>query len=106
MTETSIFAIRLREARKARGVSQKQLGILAGVDEFVASARLNQYERGKHTPDLNIAERLARELGVPMSYLFEPEEDLATLILLLGRLSGKQRQNLIKQLRGETPEAG
>lgn len=37
--------------RKAEGQSQKQLGILAGMDEFAASARMNQYEKGVHAPD-------------------------------------------------------
>lgn len=101
METSSIFAVRLREARERRGVSQKQLGILAGVDEFVASARINQYERGKHTPDLKMAERLAVELGVPMSYLFEPNEELATLLLLLGGLPEKRLHGYIMQLRDE-----
>ena len=42
MEEKSVFARRLRAAREAKGVSQKQLGILAGVDQVVASARINQ----------------------------------------------------------------
>ena len=72
MEEKSVFARRLRAAREAKGVSQKQLGILAGIDQFVASARINQYERGKHVPDLQTAQRLATELNVPVSYLYEP----------------------------------
>lgn len=60
MTGKATFAKRLREAREAKGISQKQLGILAGIDQFVASARINQYERGKHVPDLLMAERLAQ----------------------------------------------
>ncbi|MBI0440159.1 transcriptional regulator, partial [Dickeya dianthicola] len=28
----------------------ERLGILAGIDEAMASARMNQYERGIHTP--------------------------------------------------------
>jgi transcriptional regulator with XRE-family HTH domain len=71
-----------------RGVSQKQLGILAGIDQFVASARINQYERGKHVPDLQTAQRLAAELNVPVSYLYEPDDDLAELIRPLSVLPG------------------
>jgi len=48
----AVFAKRLREACEAVGISQKQLGILAGIDEFGASAWINQYKRGKHIPDL------------------------------------------------------
>jgi transcriptional regulator with XRE-family HTH domain len=79
-------------------VSQKQLGILAGIDQFVASARINQYERGKHVPDLQTAQRLAAELKVPVSYLYEPDEALAELIRLLGGCSRDQLHQLITQL--------
>ena len=99
MEEKSVFARRLRAAREARGVSQKQLGILAGIDQFVASARINQYERGKHVPDLQTAQRLAAELNVPVSYLYEPDEALAELIRLLGACSQDQRSQLITQLQ-------
>ena len=98
MEERSVFARRLQVAREARGVSQKQLGILAGIDQFVASARINQYERGKHVPDLQTAQRLAAELKVPVSYLYEPDEALAELIRLLGGCSRDQLHQLITQL--------
>ncbi len=98
MEEKSVFARRLRAAREARGVSQKQLGILAGIDQFVASARINQYERGKHVPDLQTAQRLATELKVPVSYLYEPDDDLAELIRLLGGCARDQLHQLITQL--------
>lgn len=98
MEEKSVFARRLRAAREARGVSQKQLGILAGIDQFVASARINQYERGKHVPDVQTAQRLAAELNVPVSCLYEPDDDLAELIRLLGRCSRDQLHQLITQL--------
>ncbi|MCA0186537.1 MAG: helix-turn-helix domain-containing protein [Proteobacteria bacterium] len=98
MEERSVFARRLQAAREARCVSQKQLGILAGIDQFVASARINQYERGKHVPDLQTAQRLAAELNVPVSYLYEPDDDLAKLIRLLGECSRDQLHQLIIQL--------
>ena len=37
---------RLKEARLRSGLSQEKLGVLAGIDEASASARMNQYERG------------------------------------------------------------
>lgn len=101
MEGKSTFAKRLREAREAIGISQKELGILAGIDRFVASARINQYERGKHTPDLLTAQRLAVELRVPVSYLYEPNDDMAELILLAGHLSANSMRALIKHLGDE-----
>ena len=47
----SPIAKRLKEARLEAGLSQKELGVKAGIDQFSASPRMNQYETGKHTPD-------------------------------------------------------
>ena len=75
------------------------LGIAAGIDEFSASPRINQYERGKHTPDFHTAERLARVLGCPTTYFYTREDDLAELILLWADLPERQRRRLLSQLR-------
>ena len=101
MEGKSTFARRLREAREFIGISQKQLGIQAGIDQFVASARINQYERGKHIPDLLTAQRLANQLQVPVSYLYEPNDDLATLIYLAGTLSSENVRALVKRIADE-----
>lgn len=102
MEGKATFAKRLREAREAVGISQKQLGILSGIDQFVASARINQYERGKHIPDLLTAQRLAATLSVPVSYLYEPSDDLAALLRLAGRFSQNKLHALIKRLMDES----
>lgn len=101
MEGKSIFAKRLCEAREAVGISQKQLGIQAGIDQFVASARINQYERGKHIPDLLTAQRLAVELKVPVSFLYEPDDDLAGLLRLAGNLPKGRLRALIKRFSDE-----
>ncbi len=101
MTGKATFARRLREAREAKGISQKQLGILAGSDQFVASARINQYEREKHVPDLLMAERLAEELSVPVSFFYEPDENLARLLQVAGNLHPDRLQALLRQLSEE-----
>jgi transcriptional regulator with XRE-family HTH domain len=41
--EINVFCKRLKEARLAVGLSQKKLGIAIGLDEFVASTRVNRY---------------------------------------------------------------
>ncbi len=97
MGTDSLFARRLKEARDAAGVSQRQLGILAGIDEFVASARVNQYERGKHTPDYKTAERLAAVLGVPTAFFYAKDGDLAQLVRLYGLLGKRNRKRLMRQ---------
>ena len=67
---TPTFARRLKQARLHTGLSQKELGIRAGLDPHVASPRINQYERGKHEPKLETAERLAQALGIPAALLY------------------------------------
>ena len=59
---------RLKEARKKAGISQKNLGIAAGIDEFSASARMNQYETGKHTPDFLTLSKIAKVLKTPVAF--------------------------------------
>jgi len=91
----SIVAKRLKEARLRAGVSQKQLGIRAGIDEFTASARINQYERGKHMPDLQTLTRLADVLYVPVPYFYCQDTELADVIVRFAALSKAQRRRLL-----------
>jgi len=91
-----LFARRLKAARLFRGISQEKLGIEAGVDEFSASARMNQYERGKHTPDVLMATHLARVLEVPLAYFWAVDDDEAHLLLVYHRLSVRKRRQLLR----------
>ena len=54
------WGARLKQARLAMCLSQKQLGVQAGIDEFVASTRINRYELGIHKPDYLTAQSLVR----------------------------------------------
>ncbi|KAF0191298.1 MAG: hypothetical protein FD165_1894 [Gammaproteobacteria bacterium] len=91
---------RLRQARERAGLSQKALGIKAGIDEFSASPRINQYETGKHTPDFQTMERLAGALGIPTPFFYCRDDVLAELALALGEMSKTQRKDLLKELKG------
>ena len=95
-TDVSVFAKRLREARQRAGLSQKALGIAAGIDEFSASPRMNQYERGKHLPDMKTVERLAKVLGVTPPYFFAKDNDLAELLAKWSDLSASQKAKLLQ----------
>lgn len=81
------------------GLSQKNLGIKAGLDEFTASARINRYEQAVHEPDCATAGILAKALQVPTAYLYAEEDDLAELIRLYALMRIKDRELLIKQMR-------
>ena len=78
--DESPFPKRLKQARKDLGLSQKKLGILSGMDEFSASARMNQYEKGVHSPDFKTVKALAEVLKVPTAFLYCEEDDLAEQI--------------------------
>ena len=93
------IAKRLKEARLRAGLSQRRLGIEAGMDEFVASARINQYERSKHVPAFATVELLAKALGCPTAYFYTRDEELAEVVLLTGRLSRDQQRRLLGKLR-------
>ena len=77
----NIVALRLKQARINVGLSQEKLGVLSGIDEFSASARMNQYETGKHLPDLLTLSKIASVLGVPLAYFYAEEDGLAEAIL-------------------------
>lgn len=90
--------VRLKEARKKVKLSQKALGVRIGMDEGSASARMNQYEKGKHAPDIQTLKLIADELGVPLNYFFCQEESSAKLACLIAKLSEEQRLELINTL--------
>ena len=90
----SSFAKRLKEARQQAGLSQEKLGVLAGIDEMSASARMNQYERGKHMPDISMVERLAAVLKIPVAYFYVEEDDIANLLINLYQLKQGDRKKI------------
>lgn len=96
----STLGKRLKEARLKKGLSQERLGVLAGIDEMSASARMNQYERGKHAPDWLTVERLAVVLEVPVAYLYAEGDDVADLLLRFHALDAAARQSVIKYIDG------
>jgi len=76
-----------------------QLGIKAGIDEFSASARINQYERGKHTPAFSTVERLPKVLKLPTPFFYCRDDELAEWILAHKRLARPERQLILKRIR-------
>jgi len=69
-----------------------ELGVRAGIDESTASARINQYERGKHTPDFLTVCNLARVLCVDAAYFYAEDDSLADLSALYIRLSADEQR--------------
>lgn len=63
---------RLKDARKANGLTQEQLSELAGV----ARENIGRYETGKSQPTVDVLIRLADALNVSTDYLLERSGDL------------------------------
>ena len=81
----NLFAQRLSAARLAAGLTQEALGIAAGLDEFVASSRMNHYERGRHWPDYGLASRLSEVLNVPVAYFYAFKDEEAKILVAFHR---------------------
>lgn len=65
MSESTIFAKRMKETREQSGLKQKELAEKVGVTPQTISA----YEKGGKTPTLDNASAIAKELGVSLDWL-------------------------------------
>ena len=90
--------LRLKEARKLIGISQKDLGIRIGMDESSVSGRMNHYEKGRHVPDVETLRKIAAELNVPLNYFFCEDELSAELACLISKLDEESKKSLISEL--------
>lgn len=79
-------------------LSQKSLGILAGIDEFAASARINRYEKGVHQASIEVVRHLAKVLKVPVAYFYTEDDELASLVRLWPKLDSEKKKNILQQL--------
>jgi XRE family transcriptional regulator, regulator of sulfur utilization len=61
------FAVRLKELRESRGMTQEQLAKKAGVSR----AYLSRLEMGRHDPPLSRLRKLAKALRVSVADLVE-----------------------------------
>ncbi|MFG5010935.1 helix-turn-helix transcriptional regulator [Vibrio cholerae] len=96
MSFNNPIPIRLKEARQKAKLSQKELGVRIGMDEGSASPRMNQYEKGKHTPDVRTLKLIADELKVPLNYFFCEDPESAELAIAITTLSTEKRRLLLK----------
>lgn len=94
---TTVLAHRLKQARLRAGLSQEKLGKLAGIDPMSASARMNQYERGKHSPDYQLMCKVAEILKMPVSWFYTADDDEARLQEIFHHLRPAIRRPLLTQ---------
>lgn len=89
---------RLKDARLSANYSQKKLGIAAGMDQFSASARMNHYEMGRHTPDYSTLKRIATILKLPVAYFYAESDELANLIIIFNKMKKDEQIALLATL--------
>lgn len=93
------FARRLKQARLDAGLSQRELGRRIGLSEDVVSSRVTRYERGTSEPDFTTADRLAKELNLPLSSLLAETDVMAELIRALSGMTQAEQKRLLARLR-------
>lgn len=93
--------IRIKAARTEANISQKELGIRIGMDINSASSRMNHYEKGRHTPDIQTLKKIAEELNVPLAYLFCESDVIAELNCIIHQLSTQEQKELLNSLNAK-----
>ncbi len=86
---------RLKAARKAAGYSQSKLGILCGIDESSAAPRINQYEKGTHSPTYLLVAAFAKALDVPPYYFYIEDDKMAEIACRLNQLAIDEIQSIL-----------
>jgi transcriptional regulator with XRE-family HTH domain len=100
---TQQFARRLKAARLAAGITQAELGVRIGLEEDVASTRINRYEKAVHKADIETIEKMARELGVPAAYLLAGDDRLAKAILGFAILKPSDQDAVLAEIKKLAP---
>ena len=75
-------------------MAQDKLGVLIGLDEGCARARISRYETGAHQPPFHTAKLLSEALGVPVAYFYCEDDWLAEAIRRLGGISAEQQRKV------------
>ncbi|EKM0376420.1 helix-turn-helix transcriptional regulator [Cronobacter turicensis] len=66
---------------------------------FVASARINRYEKGVHQASIEIARTLADALAVPLAYFYTEDDELAELLLRWKQLDQDVKNAILSHLK-------
>lgn len=94
LSKDSVVSRRIRQERLRQGLAQDRLGVLAGLEESSASARMSRYESGIHEPPFEFVQSVAKVLGVSPAFFYCPDEKLADIIRTYSDLSGAKRTAL------------
>lgn len=95
---------RIRQGRKARGWTQRQLASALGLAPPPDTQRISEWERGQHMPSEATLVRIAAALDRPVSWFYEIESEAPDLVAAfedeeaqLARIEAKVDQALAAQ---------
>lgn len=97
----SVVGRRMRSLRCELGLSQEKIGVAIGIDESSGRARISRYELGVHETPVPTAKLIADALGVPLTYLYCEDDNIASLLLALHRLGSRDRNIKIRDFLGQ-----
>lgn len=92
LDSSNVVGRRMRSRREELGWSQEKVGVLIGIDESSARARISRYELGTHEAPVKTARQIADALSVPLAYLYCEDEKVASLLLALWTLKPALRE--------------
>ena len=101
LDSSNVVGRRMRSRREELGWSQEKVGVLIGIDESSARARISRYELGTHEAPVRTARQIAEALGVPLAFLYCEDDEIANLLLALGALRPIVRNQTISRWLGE-----
>lgn len=93
----TVVGRRMRSRREELGWPQEKVGVAIGIDESSSRARISRYELGVHEPPVKTARLIATALGVPLAFLYCEDDNVATLLLELHALDGRQRTKQVNR---------
>ncbi len=93
---------RMRQIRKARGLTMEQAAERAGIEQ----GTLSRYEAGKRWLSDDVAQALAEAYECPPEsfYVTEREAEAAAAADLVSRMSPRDRKRAIRQLKALTDD--
>ncbi|ENB4188281.1 MULTISPECIES: helix-turn-helix domain-containing protein [Stenotrophomonas] len=95
----TLIATRMKEVRKASGVSQRALGKSVGLDDKRAGPYISRYESGVHATDWETTLKIAQSLGVSVAYLVAETPELAELIRAVQHYEPEELRALAEEIR-------
>lgn len=101
---STVVGRRMRSRREELGWSQEKVGVLIGIDESSARARISRYELGTHEAPVKTARQIADALGVPLAYLYCEDEAVANLLFALSKQKAARQKLVITKWVEELSE--